>query len=148
MCLELPSAPGLALDEQMDPSSLTFILTPPTTSPQCATEYIINATSSNGSIVTTVPASEVGAPITVGGLDLCAETYSFTAHVVSGAGNGPTSDVIVQNATDPGKFSVYCYFMQHAFTSIIIDIAMLQPNISAISDSSNITVSWQVSRLS
>ena len=92
------------MDSLVDLSSLTFTLTPPTTSPECATEYIINATSSNGSMVTTVPASEVGAPTTLGGLDLCAETYSFTAHAVSGlAGNGPASAAVAHSAIDPGE---------------------------------------------
>ena len=53
-----------------------------------------------------MPASEVGAPTTVGGLDLCAETYSFTAHVVSGAGNGPASaPAVIHNATHSGKLN-------------------------------------------
>ena len=106
---DLPSIPTLTMPVQIDLFSYNFTLSPPSTAPQCVTDYVITATSCSGGRKTvTVPAGAVGAPVTVGGLNLCADTYTFTAHAVSAAGNGNETLAITMNATAPGDCVKCC----------------------------------------
>ena len=55
--------------------------------------YIITATSSDGSRNITLPASEVNGstPVNVGGFDVCTRTYSFTVVPETSEGTGVKS---------------------------------------------------------
>ena len=73
-------------------SSFDFHIAP-STPPDCVVNYIITATSTDGSRIVTVPASEVdrSTPVNVDGFDVCTRTYSFTVAPVISQGIGMRS---------------------------------------------------------
>ena len=91
-----PSAPNLTAVPGEDFTSFDFTITP-SIPPDCVVNYIITATSSDGSRNITMPASEVdgSSPVNVGGFDACTRTYSFTVVPETSEGTGVRSASVV-----------------------------------------------------
>ena len=82
-----PSAPGLTLVPDGDLTSFSFTITP-SIPLDCVVNYIITATSSDGSRNINVDGST---PVNVDGFDVCATTYIFTVVPETSGGTGPRS---------------------------------------------------------
>ncbi len=96
-CPGFPSAPGLTVVVGGDLVSYDFTIIPSSPS-NCVLNYIITATSSDGSRTITVPASGVdgSTPVNEGGFDVCTVMYSFTVAPVTSEGTGPSSSSVNQ----------------------------------------------------
>ena len=91
-----PSTPGLTLElgEDLTSFDLTII---PSIPRDCVVNYIITATSSDGSRNITVPASVVdgSTPVNVGGFDVCTVAYNITVAPETSEGTGMESAYVV-----------------------------------------------------
>ena len=89
-----PSSPGLTVARD-GLVSFNFTITP-STPPDCVVNYIITATSSDGSRNITVPAGQVdgSTPVNVDGFNVCGANHTFTVVPVTSDGQtGLTSNM-------------------------------------------------------
>ena len=106
-----PSSPSLVVAESF--LQIIFVISPPLTFPQCVLNYIITATSSDGSVLPdiTVPVTNTDEEPTLAARNafaFCNNTYTFTvvANTLTGPGGSSRSVVI----TRPKRIDLFSEF--------------------------------------
>lgn len=93
--IDPPSAPGLTATPGADLLSFDFLIAPPTP-PDCVSNYIITATSSNNvrEITLSTFRASVSAIYNIDGFDVCTTAYSFTVFARTSDGGGRRSSTV------------------------------------------------------
>ena len=120
----LPSSPSLTVVAR-SLQQIIFIISAPSYADQCVLNYIITATSSDGSVVPDITV-EVSDNITLreGGFNLCNNAYNFTVVANTLTGPGQRSAVVTspdEVARFLGKFyTIKCSYRVSKIVTILL----------------------------